>query len=253
MLTALKELKIEWGIVVSQSGFALLRRNSAQFSSAAYDDPGRKWYHTAFSEYFAFMYDTHFYDRHARRYRIDELIEMGKREFGGFDCIVIWNSYPRLGIDERNQFDYYRDMPGGLPALKALTDRAHELGVRILLNYTPWDTDTRREGVSDGEALSEIIQKIGADGVFLDTMSNFDKDYQEAISRRNPHAAYDPEGMPSLLNAQSITGSWLQLGDGAYDVVTPPNLLLCRWLEPRNSLRAINRGSGRRSAGRGRA
>ena len=60
---------------------------------------------------FLFMYDLSFYDREAGRYRIDEVLDDGEREFGGYDIILLWQSYPRLGIDDRNQIDYYRDMP----------------------------------------------------------------------------------------------------------------------------------------------
>ena len=29
------------------------------------------------------------------------------------DAVVIWQAYPNIGFDERNQFDFYRDLPGG--------------------------------------------------------------------------------------------------------------------------------------------
>ena len=61
------------------------------------------------------MYDTFFYDREEGRYRIDEILDDGAREFGGYDFILLWQSYPRLGIDGCNQIDFYRDMPGGCP------------------------------------------------------------------------------------------------------------------------------------------
>ncbi len=49
--------------------------------------------------------------RRARRYRIDEILDDGEREFGGYDFVLLWQSYPRLRVDDRNQFDLYRDMP----------------------------------------------------------------------------------------------------------------------------------------------
>ena len=80
------------------------------FDSEAYKQPGREWYQTAFVENFLFMYDKSFYDRSEKRYRIDELLDEGELNFGGYDFILLWQAYSRIGIDNRNQFDYYRDM-----------------------------------------------------------------------------------------------------------------------------------------------
>ena len=96
-----------------------------------FERPDTAWYRQAFVEAFLFMYDTRFYDRTARRYRIDEILDDGEREFGGYDFVLLWQSYPRLGIDGRNQFDLYRDMPGGLPALRELAERAHARRVPV--------------------------------------------------------------------------------------------------------------------------
>lgn len=219
-----------------------------------------EWYQSAYTEAFLFMYDTSFYDRRTDRYRIDEILDDGEREFGGYDIILLWQSYPRLGIDERNQIDFYRDMPGGLSGLRALTDRAHERGVRVFVNYNPWDIGTRREdgteplpdsrgyrpgfeasgapAVADAEALAEVIKAIGADGVFLDTMASDDPGFRSPIVGANPSIVFDPEVVPSLESLSSISGSWLQR-----KAVEAPSLLTIRWVEPRFSFRATDRDS----------
>ena len=203
-----------------------------------FERPAGGWYRRACVEAFLFMYDTRFYDRAAGRYRIDEILDDGELEFGGYDFVLLWQSYPRLGIDGRNQFEMYRDMPGGLPALRELVQRAHARGVRVFVNYNPWDTGTRREpeGGSDGEALAGIIAAIGADGVFLDTIAMDAPGFREALERANPDIVFDPEGTPPLSALHSVAGSWLQRRP-----VAPPELLTIRWLEPRFSFRAIVR------------
>ena len=214
---------------------AELRR---ELDGRLFERPAGEWYRRACVEAFLFMYDTRFYDRAARHYRIDEILDDGEREFGGYDFVLLWQSYPRLAIDGRNQFDMYRDMPGGLPALRELVERAHAREVRVFVNYNPWDTGTRREaeGASDGEALAGIIAEIGADGVFLDTMAMDQPGFREALERANPDVVFDPEGVPPLGALHSVAGSWLQRR-----LVAPPALMTMRWLEPRFSFRAIVR------------
>jgi hypothetical protein len=78
--------------------------------------------------------------------------------------VVLWHAYPALGIDSRNQFDFYRDVPG----LAGLVADLHGLGVKVFLDYNPWDTGTRRAGRSDGHELAALVTETGADGIFLD-------------------------------------------------------------------------------------
>ena len=238
----------EW----SNDGAALVGRDAAaaqalearraelrkQLDGRLFERDDLAWYRGAFLEAFLFMYDTSFYDRVARRYRIEEILDDGEREFGGYDFVLLWQSYPRLGIDGRNQLDLYRDMPGGLPGLRDLVRRAHGRGVRVFVNYNPWDVGTGREPdrQGDGEALAGIIEAIGADGVFLDTMTMDEPGFREPLERANPSIVFNPEGIPPVSALSSVAGSWMQRR-----AVAPPGLLTIRWLQPRFSFRAIER------------
>jgi len=93
-----------------------------------------------------------------------------QREFGGFDSIVLWHAYPRIGFDDRNQFDFYRDVPGGLRGLRTVVTQLHREGLKVYIDYNPWDTGTRREGTHDLTALAEMVAALDVDGIFLDTM-----------------------------------------------------------------------------------
>ena len=92
------------------------------------------------------------------------------------------NNYPQLrfaviGIDHRNQWDFY-EVPG-------LAEAAAELraaGVHVFVDYNPWDTGTRRGG-PDAAELAAVIRRLGADGVFLDTLREADPDFVAAVRR----------------------------------------------------------------------
>ena len=63
---------------------------------------------------------------------------------GGLDAVVLWHAYPVIGIDDRNQFDWY-----AVPGLRGLVDDLHARGVRVFLDYNPWDVGTRRTESTD--------------------------------------------------------------------------------------------------------
>jgi len=109
---------------------------------------------------------------HGARYTGEAFLEHGRQEFGGYDGIVLWHAYPRIGFDDRNQFDFYQDMPGGLVGLRNLSRTLQAQSVKVFLNYNPWDIGTRREPDSDLDMLVEMVREIEADGIFLDTMTS---------------------------------------------------------------------------------
>ena len=92
------------------------------------------------------------------------------QRFGGFDDIILWHAYPVIGIDSRNQFDFYNQVPG----LAKLIADLQSQGVKVHLNYNPWDKWSDRPAESDQVELAQIVDKYGFDGVFLDTMKSAD-------------------------------------------------------------------------------
>src|SRR3712207_8481671 len=47
-----------------------------------------------------------------------------------FRSMVLWHAYPRIGLDDRNQFDFYRDLPGGLEGVRRLSRALQTRGVK---------------------------------------------------------------------------------------------------------------------------
>ena len=72
-------------------------------------------------------FDRYFYDRGsgssssttnnsssttARNYTIDRYLDDATARYGGLDAALVWPSYLNLGVDDRNQFDMFRALPG---------------------------------------------------------------------------------------------------------------------------------------------
>lgn len=145
-------------------------RAAVKYDDSLYCDSSFRWASTVYNCYFLMMYNEAFFDHHNNVYKTDEFLDRLLLDYGHIDIIVLWHAYPRIGLDDRNQFDFYRDMPGGLDAIRDICDRLHSRGVKVFINYMPWDTGTCREDVSDIEMLTSLIKTIDADGIFLDTL-----------------------------------------------------------------------------------
>lgn len=205
----------------------------ARFDAALYDDPTTSWSDRSFRQYFLFMYDASFYDRAARRYRTQELVERWRAVFGRVDEVLLWHAYPRLGFDRRTQFDFYGDMPGGLAKLRAeVSDVLHAHGIRVLVDYNPWDAGTYDE-------LGEIVAALDADGVMLDTMTDLPEDLSRAVTARRRGVVFAPELRArdeDLRHVRQSWAQWFEVGDAS-----TPSIYRQRWLVPRHRQHAIAR------------
>ncbi len=162
------------------------KRAELHYSGALYEQADFSWAPANFACCFLMLGDERFYDADAGRYRVEEWLEAARRDFGGYDSVVLWHAYPRIGLDDRNQFDFYRDMPGGLKGLRAVADALHAGGVRVFIDYNPWDTGTRREAKPDVDALCEMVRALDADGIFLDTMREGAAEFRAKLDAVRP-------------------------------------------------------------------
>ena len=196
-----------------------------------------EWAQRCFSCAFLMLNDAMVYDPAKRRTRMRELLKDARRDFGGFDAVVLWHAYPRIGFDDRNQFDFYRDQPGGLTGLRKLARECRALECRVFIDYNPWDTGTRREGKSDIEALAEFVGAIEADGIFLDTLDRGAGELRQRLDAARPGVVLEselalPEG--SVHDNHASWGQWF--GDSE-----APGVLRNKWFERRHMQHAIRR------------
>ena len=213
------------------------RRIEIGYSDALYGRADFEWVSRCFSCCFLMLCDEQFYDARRGRYRVEAFLEESEREFGGFDAVVLWHAYPRIGVDDRNQFDCYRDQPGGLTGLRAVSRRLRRHGVAVFVDYNPWDTGTRREGQSDLEALADIVGAIEADGIFLDTMSQGAAEFRSKLDSVRPGVALEGELALPLEHVHDHHLSWAQW----FNDSEAPGVLRNKWFERRHMQHQIKR------------
>lgn len=195
------------------------------------------WSASNYSCCFLMACDERFWDRRVGRYTVDAFLDEGEREFGGYDSVVLWHAYPRLGADERNQFDFYRDLPGGVSGLRLAVRRFHHRGLRVYIDYNPWDVGTRRENAPDLDMLVELASTLETDGIFLDTMSKGAAEFRAKLDAARPGVILEGEDAVPLENIYDHHASWAQwFGDSK-----APGVLKHKWFEPRHMQHQIRR------------
>lgn len=212
-------------------------RKEVAYDDSLYKDPSYHWAASAYNCYFLMMYDESFYDRNSGEYKAEEWIDRLTAEYGRIDTIVLWHAYPRIGLDDRNQFDFYRDMPGGLKGIRKVSDLFHEKNIKVFINYNPWDTATRREGISDINALCSILKEIDGDGVFLDTMQNAESDFRIKLDGIKAGIVQESELALPVCNIKDHHLSWAQW----FSTARIPGILRNKWFEQRHIQHAISR------------
>ncbi|MBI5384736.1 MAG: SUMF1/EgtB/PvdO family nonheme iron enzyme [Verrucomicrobia bacterium] len=212
-------------------------RPRLNYSDALYRQPQFAWAASSFACCFVMLCDETFCDARAGAYRVEEFLDDGVREFGGYDSLVLWHAYPRIGVDDRNQFDFYRDLPGGLEGLRDVSRRCHRRGVKVFIDYNPWDTGTRRESQSDLDVLCSLVAAIEADGIFLDTMSKGTAEFRAKLDAARPGVILEGEGALPLENVHDHHASWAQW----FPDSEAPGVLRNKWFERRHLQHQIKR------------
>lgn len=213
--------------------------HSKRYQADAYKDPTLTWTRTSYVQPQIHLYDRFLFDGSwtPERY-LDDL----EHRYGGIDSVLIWPTYTNIGIDDRNQFDYFRAVPGGLKALTNLTASFHKRKVKVLWAYNPWDQATRDEG-RHWDVLATLLKATGGDGFNGDTMTTIPLEFWEAGANRNFTFALEPEGGGVPCDDDFSSAGWTPLGWGYFgqkraDRMTmkydyEPGVDKMKWLDPR--------------------
>ncbi len=208
------------------------------YDDSNYRRPELQWAQRNFVHAQMMCEDRYFYDPVAGRYTVDRYLDDLEARYGGLDSVLIWYVYPNIGIDDRNQFDMARDLPGGVEGLKSAVADFHRRGVRVFLPTMPWDNGTREQGEADWTAVARLVKEVGADGINGDTYNGVPRAFFDACDALGRPVVVQPESTISaeehlIWNVQS----W---GKKAPNEVIPP-VAKFKWLEPRHMINYENR------------
>ncbi|WP_431213487.1 hypothetical protein ACQ86N_00710 [Puia sp. P3] len=167
--------------------------DTTRFDDSLFQRQDLRWMRNTYVVQIMMTWDKDYYDYNDRSFHIDRLLADAKRHYGGDDVLAIWPTWPSLGLDQRNQFDLFRDLPGGLRQVRALSEYCHRQGTKFFICYNPWDEGTHHEDHFEG--LSRLIGATAADGVVLDTKGSSSKELQAAADRVRKGVVMYSEGM----------------------------------------------------------
>ena len=212
------------------------RRIRIGYNGSRYDLPAFKWTQSSFMQPQMMVQDRYFYDPVARKYTVDRYLDDLQKRYGGIDSVLIWPTYPNMGIDNRNQHDMIRCMPGGIEGVKQMVADFHRRGVRVLFPMMMWDQGTRDSGESWPNAIAKIMADIGADGINGDTQDGVPLAYSQAADQIGHPLVFEPEGGPS-----DEALAWNLMTWGQYQYPFTPLVDKYKWLEPRHMVNISDR------------
>lgn len=213
-------------------------RDSLRYTDTVYLRPELGWTARSFIYAQVMAHDRWLYDPSTRKYTVDRYLNDCKRRYGGLDAVLIWPTYPNIGVDDRNQFDLVSDMPGGLAGVRQMVMDFKKRGVRVFFPIMIWDRGTHDIGIPMPVALVQEMKAIGADGLNGDTMFGVTDDFLHACDSLEYPLVLQPE---VAINDLKMT-EWNQMSWGYFwKYAFVPGVSAPKWLEPRHQVQVTNR------------
>lgn len=213
-------------------------RGKLNYNDSEYRKPEFSWIRKTFIYAQMMAHDRYFYDPVSGKYTVDRYLNDLKKRYGGIDAVLIWPTYPNIGIDNRNQYDLVADMPGGVKGVKQMIKDFKKRGIRVFFPIMIWDNGTRSIRIPISTALTKEMKALGADGLNGDTMSGVTEDFKNASDSLGYLLALQPE--LSLNNLKMI--EWNIMSWGYYwQYKYVPGVSVYKWYESRHQVHITNR------------
>ena len=213
------------------------RRIRVGYDPARYSLPALHWAQSSFIQPQLMVHDRAFYDAAQGKYTVDRYLDDLEKRYGGIDSVLIWATYPNMGIDDRNQHDMVRTMPGGVDGVKKMVADFHRRGVRVLFPMMMWDQGTRDPGKPWPDAIAELMKEIDADGINGDTQDGVPLAFSLAAEKVGHPLAFEPEGG---LSDEAL--AWDVMSWGYYPKFPfVPQVDRFRWLDTRHMINISDR------------
>jgi hypothetical protein len=207
------------------------RRRHA-YTGVAYERPQAAWAQTCRTVAQVWLWDELLYSFAEHRFTPERFLADARDRFGGLDAVVLWHAYPVIGLDDRNQWDFYRDVPG----LAELIGTLHAEGLHVFVDYNPWDVGTRR-GEDDLTELAALVADLEADGVFLDTLKKAEPDFVDRLEAARPGIVLEGESKLPVERIEDHAASWAQF----FADSPVPGVLRAHWYERRHMQHHVRR------------
>lgn len=208
------------------------------YNTARHNTTALQWVQWSFIQPQMMVQDRYFYDPVTRRYSVDKYLDDLESRYGGIDAVLIWPTYPNMGIDDRNQHDMIRSMPGALPAVKQMIADFHRRNVRVLFPMMMWDQGTRDPGKPWPDAIAELMKELDADGINGDTQNGVPLAFTDAAEHIGHPLAFEPELSP---DDEAIGWNLMNWGQYGGQFTFAPGVDRFRWLEPRHMVNISDR------------
>ena len=123
-------------------------RAAIGYTGKIYDQPALNWTSTSYIQPQSHPYDRLFYDVASHSYTMDVFLADLTQRYGGIDSVLVWPTYTNIGMDDRNQFDLIRAMPGGAPVRRRRRllppppsrARAHTAAAAMRMSNAKWES-----------------------------------------------------------------------------------------------------------------